>query len=478
MADPPPLWILLPSGQRASGEWIDDTLRERASEAGLLHKVPLAARFPRQRVEVVRGPDPEAEVNRRFYLRGWTDGLPIVPPTLGRVEEALSWAPAADAADAVLGELDPLKGLATVEKVAANAVMAGCRPEFLPVVIAAVRAIADPAFNLRGVQTTDENVTPLVVVCGPVAEAIGMNASFGALGPGWQANAAIGRAVRLVMNNIGGGWPAAVSFAGLGQPGRYTLCLAERTELSPWPPLHVELGFAAAESAVVALRAESVMNVTGGLDDLASVMGSAASGFTMLHGGVAAVVIAPFVAKELAEAGAIQGRRQAAPVARRATAGGRVATDMAPRTPHRGPPVAGLGAGGGARGRDPRRRDSGGPRRPRRGRRHPHPAVRVLPLVGVPALPRLAPRRAPVRLGHEARTHRVPVARVHTGATHRQRARRGRTVNSAGQIFWIDSTTSRVRVTLPCHFRSNSAMSCLIASEPITRFTSARVPNS
>ena len=303
MAAPPPLWVLLPCGQRTSGEWIDDTLRERAAEAGLLAKVPLAARFPRQRVEVVRGPDPEAEVNRRFYLRGWTDGLPIVAPTLGRVEEALSWAPADAAPDAVAGELDPLRGVATVEKVAANAVMAGCRPEHLPVVLAAVRAIDDPAFNLRGVQTTDENVTPLIVVCGPVAGAIGMNASFGALGPGWQANAAIGRAVRLVMNNIGGGWPAAVSFAGLGQPGRYTLCLAERTELSPWPPLHVELGLEADESAVVVMRAESVINVTGGLPDLASVMGSAASGFTMLHGGVAAVALAPFVARELAARG-------------------------------------------------------------------------------------------------------------------------------------------------------------------------------
>ena len=301
MAGAPPLWVLLPSGQRASGDWIDDTLRERASEAGLLDKVPLAARFPRQRVEVVRGPDPDSEINRRFYLRGWTDGLPVVPPTLGRVEEALSWT--RDAPDAVLGELDPLKGLATVEKVAANAVMAGCRPEHLPVVLAAVRGIADPAFNLRGVQTTDENVTPLVIVCGPVAGDIGVNASFGALGPGWRANAAIGRAVRLVMNNIGGGWPAAVSFAGLGQPGRYTLCLAERTDLSPWPPLHVELGFAEEESAVVVLRAESTINVTGGLDDLASVIGSAASGFTMLHGGVVAVALAPYVAAELAAQG-------------------------------------------------------------------------------------------------------------------------------------------------------------------------------
>ena len=304
MAAPPPLWVLLPSGQRASGEWIDDTLRERASEAGLLDKVPLAARFPRQRVEVVRGPDPEAEVNRRFYLRGWTDGLPVVPPTLGRVEEALSWAPEADAArDAVLAELDPLKGLATVEKVAANAVMAGCRPEHLPVVIAAVRAIADPAFNLRGVQTTDENVTPLIVVCGPVAPAIGMNASFGALGPGWQANAAIGRAVRLVMHNIGGGWPAAVSFAGLGQPGRYTLCLAERTELSPWPPLHVDLGFAAEESAVVVLRAESVINVTGGPRRPRERHGDGRLRLHHAARGAAAVALAPFVANELADEG-------------------------------------------------------------------------------------------------------------------------------------------------------------------------------
>ena len=301
LAEPPPLWVLLPSGQRASGEWIDDTLRERATEVGLLEKAPLAARFPRQRVEVVRGPDPEQEVNRRFYLRGWTDGLPIVAPTLGRVEEALSWVP--DAPAAVIGALDPLMGLATIEKVAVNAVMAGCRPEYLPVVLAAVRAIAEPAFNLRGVQTTDENVTPLIVVCGPVARAVGMNASFGVLGPGWQANATIGRAVRLVMNNVGGGWPAAVSFAGLGQPGRYTLCLAERADLSPWAPLHVELGFAAEESAVVVTRAETVINVTGGLADLANVMGSAASGFTVLHGGVAAVLLAPYVAKELAARG-------------------------------------------------------------------------------------------------------------------------------------------------------------------------------
>ena len=144
---------MLPAGQRGSGEWIDDTLRARAQEKGLLARTPLAGEFPRQRVEVIRAADPTAEVNRLFRLRGWTDGLPIVPPTIGRVDEMID----AGVLDrhAVLGEMEPLGGVASVEKVAANAVMAGCQPEYFPVVLAAVQAILDPEFNLRGVQTTD-----------------------------------------------------------------------------------------------------------------------------------------------------------------------------------------------------------------------------------------------------------------------------------------------------------------------------------
>lgn len=293
--------MLLPTGQRASGEWIDDTLRERVVEKGLLGRTPAAARFPRQRVELVRGHDPAAAVNELYYRRGWTDGLPVVPPTLGRVEEMLGWS--RHPRHTVLGEVEPLRGLATVEKVAANAVMAGCGPEHFPVVLAAVEAILEPAFNLRGVQTTDENVAPLLIVNGPAAAALDVNAGHGVLGPGWRANAAIGRAVRLVMNNLGGGWPGAVSFAGLGQPGRYTLCLAEREDLSPWPALHVELGFDPGASTITVLRAETAINVTGGLCELASVMGSAASLFSMLHGGKVAVLVAPHVARRLAADG-------------------------------------------------------------------------------------------------------------------------------------------------------------------------------
>jgi hypothetical protein len=294
------LWVLLPAGQRASGEWIDDTLRARAEEKELLARTPLAGDFPRQRVELIRDADPTAEVNRLFLLRGWTDGLPIVPPTLGRVEEAL--AQTALERHASLGEMEPLGGVATVEKVAANAVMAGCRPEYFPVVLAAVQAILDPAFNLRGVQTTDENVAPLLIVNGPAARRLGINAGWGALGPGWPANAAIGRAVRLVMTNLGGGWPGAVSFAGLGQPARYGLCLAERED-TPWPSLHVELGYRPEQSTVTVLRAESVINVTGGLDELASVIGSAASLFGILHSGKPGVILSPFTARRLAADG-------------------------------------------------------------------------------------------------------------------------------------------------------------------------------
>ena len=288
------LWLLIPAGQRANGEWIDDTLVRRAREKGMTARLTEAGRFPRQRVEVMRGGDPGA----LYYRRGWTDGLPIVPPTLDRVDAMLR--ASGRGRNESLGELDPLKGVATVERVAANAVMAGCAPEHFPVVVAAIEALADPAFNLRGVQTTDENVAPLILLSGPVVERLEVNAGFGMLGPGWQANAAIGRAVRFVMNNIGGGWPEAVSFAGLGQPGRYTMVLAENAAANPWEPLHEEL---ACENALVLMRAETAINVTGGLDDLASVMGSAASAFNMAWEGKAAVVMAPFVAQELAGQG-------------------------------------------------------------------------------------------------------------------------------------------------------------------------------
>lgn len=293
-------WVLVPVGQQAGGAWIDDVLRERLRDSPVKRSGASAGEFPRQRIEVLRGRDADAEVNERFYRRGWTDGLPIVAPTLFRVQQMLRYSPIG--AQDVIGEVEPLRGVATAEKVAANAVMAGCRSDYFPVVLAATRALLDPSFNLRGVQTTDENVTPLVIVGGPIVDQLDINGGFGALGPGWRANATIGRAIRLVMNNLGGGRPGLVSLAGIGQPARYTLCIAE-SERSPWPPLHVESGLGVTDSAVTMLRAESSINVTGGLDELASVMGSAASAFSVLHGGRVAVLLAPPTAQELAARG-------------------------------------------------------------------------------------------------------------------------------------------------------------------------------
>jgi hypothetical protein len=297
------LWVVLPAGQRADGGWLDDTLVARNAEAGLVARAPRAGDFPRQRVELFRGPGAHDALGEAFAARGWTDGLPLVPPTSDKVADlvaASGWPP-----HHRLGELAPLGGLATVEKVAANAVMAGCRPAQFPFVVAAVQAIADPTFNLRGVQTTDENCAPLVIVSAPapVRAAAQVHAGIGLLGPGWRGNATIGRALRLVMHNLGGGWPGAVSFAGAGQPGRYTLCVAEDDDACPWPPLRVELGFEEADTVVVVTRAESAVNVTGGLAEIADVMGSATSLFTVVHHGIAALLLAPHVASDAAERG-------------------------------------------------------------------------------------------------------------------------------------------------------------------------------
>src|SRR5688500_16878634 len=175
------LWVVLPTGQRASGEWIDDTLRQRVEERGLLGRTPLAGKFPRHRVEVVRGADPVQEVNALFEARGWTDGLPVVPPTLARVQAMC--AATTRAPSDVLGEVEPLRGVATVEKVAANAVMAGCEPRHFPVVLAAREGTLDPALNLPGVPHTHDSAAPLLIVSGPLAARVGINAGFGALGP-------------------------------------------------------------------------------------------------------------------------------------------------------------------------------------------------------------------------------------------------------------------------------------------------------
>jgi hypothetical protein len=197
----------------------------------------------------------EDDAFETLYARGVTDGLPVIPPTAERV--ALAVEASGRRGDELIGLVAPQHGRATVQRIAVNAVMAGCRPEYLPVVIAAVEAMCDPAFALEGVSGTTDAVTPLLIVNGPVRAALDVNSGVGVFGPGWRANATIGRAVRLVWANVGGAGPGVISMSTFGQAGRYTYCIGEREEDSPWEPLHVEHGFAAADSTVAVLAAEA-----------------------------------------------------------------------------------------------------------------------------------------------------------------------------------------------------------------------------
>ena len=190
-----------------------------------------------------------------WFDKGVTDGLPVVPPTRDRVERMLSGT-TRDRSELV-GEVAPNYGRATVEKVAVNAVMAGCRPDYLPVLLAAVEAACDPAFNLHGMSTSTHFSAPLIVVNGPIRERIGLNCSFGVFGPGFRANATIGRALRLVMINVGGVRPGETSMSTFGHPGRYTYCIGEYEEASPWLPYHVERGLRREESAVTVFAGEA-----------------------------------------------------------------------------------------------------------------------------------------------------------------------------------------------------------------------------
>ncbi len=199
------------------------------------------------------------EIQDWFHERDLSDGLPVIPPTPHRVAAMVegSGLPAARE----VGVMNPERGLATVEKLAVNAVMAGCRPEYMPVVTAAVEAMCEPLFNLHAIQSTTNPATPLFIVNGPIRRAIGMNTDRNLLGPGNRANAAIGRAVRLAMRNIGGAY-VGVDQATHGSPAKYTLCIAEDEESSPWGPLHADKGFEAADSVVTAAGVESVINST------------------------------------------------------------------------------------------------------------------------------------------------------------------------------------------------------------------------
>lgn len=205
--------------------------------------------------------DPEAFLDFA-EAQGWGDGLPLIPPTPERVDRVLAQLPASVDPDEVIATLPPRGGLVTRRVLAVNAVMAGCRPETLPVLTTAIRALARPEINLRGVNATTHPVAPLVIVHGEAVNALGFNAGLGAFGPGNRANATVGRAVRLSLLNVAGARPGAGDASTQGQPSKFSYCVAENTPKSPssWEAYPASRGLDSA-SAVTVTCGENPHNV-------------------------------------------------------------------------------------------------------------------------------------------------------------------------------------------------------------------------
>ncbi|MCE3000963.1 MAG: thioredoxin, partial [Betaproteobacteria bacterium] len=207
--------------------------------------------------------DDEGSAIELCYANGWTDGLPVIPPTASRIAAMLE-----------AGGLEPGKQLSfienrqvsvTAEKVAINAVMAGCKPEFMPVITATVEALADPLYGYHGPATSTGGSAVFMLVNGPIAKQLNINSGDNVFGQGWRANATIGRAIRLVMQNVIGTTPGVLDRSSLGHPGKYTFCIAENEVDSPWPPFHTTRGFKPEHNAVTIFAALGVHQYSNGL---------------------------------------------------------------------------------------------------------------------------------------------------------------------------------------------------------------------
>ena len=261
-----------------------------------------------RRIEVSSSFD---DIQDYYDERGWTDGLPVVPATPDLVRKMLgeyggdpSWS---------LGVIQPQNASVTIEKVAINAVMAGCRPEHFPVVVAGIQAILKPEFNLAGCQATTGGAAPVTIVNGPIARDLDINGDAGCFGPGHRSNAVIGRAIRLVIRNIAGLIPGEMDKATLALPARYTFCFAENEARSPWEPRHVELGMGPDQSLVTisAIRGLYVVmesSVPTGLEVLKTLVESTqTTGFSNYYqigtGAQITLVLCPEHAHEISQSG-------------------------------------------------------------------------------------------------------------------------------------------------------------------------------
>lgn len=253
-------------------------------------------------------PESLEEITDYFYRQGWTDGLPIIPPTEERIRKMLSGTKRPPDAQGLF--LPPLMGEATPRKIAINAVMAGCLSEYLPILITAVEALAEPKYGLAHRQVTTHAGAPLLILNGPIVKELELNYGSGLFGPGWRANATLGRAIRLILINIGGAIPAMIDRSQHGHPGKYTFCIAEDEDSNPWEPLHAELGFPKEANTVTVVNTEAPHSITENiLVDPTGILTTFASTMATLGGnnvysqGTPVLVMGPEHARSIAKAG-------------------------------------------------------------------------------------------------------------------------------------------------------------------------------
>jgi hypothetical protein len=261
------------------------------------------------RSERIRISEDIMSISTLFCEKGWSDGLPIIPPTEERVLRLLQGTKRKP--HEIVGMIPPRWAEATVEKIAINSVMAGCLPEHMPVIIAAVEAMLEEKLNLYGVQATTHPCGLLLIINGPIRKRLGVNCGYGAFGPGTLSNAVIGRAIRFILINIGGAIPGKIDKATHGQPGKYTYVIGENEEESPWESLSAESGFSSEQSTVTLVAAEGPHNVNdhssisaaGILTTVAGTLACQGNNNVIAQVGESIVVLGPEHAKTIASDG-------------------------------------------------------------------------------------------------------------------------------------------------------------------------------
>jgi hypothetical protein len=237
----------------------------------------------------------------KFFLTNrWSDGFPVVPPTKDAVEMMLKGTDRSP--DDIVGIVDPNNGVASVEKIAVNAVMAGARPAYMPVIVATVEALIDPAFDLYGVQCTGGLPAPLLIVSGPIVKDLSINFSYSTAGPGWRANSTIGRSMRLILINIGQSWPGVDDMKDVGNPAKFGILIAENEKQTPlgWPTLREQEGFSKKVSTVSVYASQSYRQIGYPLERLIKQMKTALNAQAKQWGEEMVVVFSPTNAEQLA----------------------------------------------------------------------------------------------------------------------------------------------------------------------------------